>query len=152
MSNTYQQQDNNNSASSALQFFITLAKMQAIITRRFDHMGSMVGFTDFAILYHLNLAEDKKLRRIDLADKVGLTASGITRLLPPLEKIGLVGREANPRDARSSFVTLTTSGQRVFQESLERAEMVATDMLPSQSAKNIEKCSELLEDIRRRSV
>lgn len=33
---------------------------------------------------------------------MGLTASGVTRTLLPLEKIGLVGRESDPRDARSA--------------------------------------------------
>lgn len=123
--------------------------MQSTISRKFDHMGAMIGFTDFIILYHLYNANDHKLRRIDLADKVGLTASGITRLLPPLEKIGLIAKQSDPRDARVSYVVLTNAGIRVFQESAERAELVATSIVPSRNLKDMDKFIALQEDIRR---
>lgn len=56
------------------------------------------------------------MRRNELAERVGLSPSGITRLLNPLEKIGLVEKESNPRDARVSLVTLSGSGRQVFEE------------------------------------
>ncbi|MDZ7871614.1 MAG: MarR family transcriptional regulator [Rheinheimera sp.] len=46
-------------------------------------------------------------RRSDLVELVGLSPSGITRLLLPLEKIGRVEKERNPRDARVSLVILS---------------------------------------------
>lgn len=149
MSNTTQTHSNQSALSNQLQFFITLARMQSVVSRRFDHMGAMIGYQDFIILLYLYTAEGYKLRRIDLADKVGLTASGITRLLPPLEKIGLVGREADPRDQRVSYVTLAPGGLRVFMESLERAELVAESIIPAKDAKHIDKFARMLEDIKR---
>lgn len=148
MSNISQQQIKH-FISPSLEFFINLSRMQSTVARKFDHMGSTVGFTDFIILYHLGIAPDNKLRRIDLADKVGLTASGITRLLPPLEKIGLVGREADPRDARVSYVTLAPGGKRVLNESIERAELTASSIIPTQDIPYIDKFVSLNEDIRR---
>lgn len=53
------------------------------------------------------------MRRIDLADSVGLSPSAVTRLLAPMEKPGLVEKEANPRDARVSLVKLSTAGAGV---------------------------------------
>jgi DNA-binding MarR family transcriptional regulator len=50
------------------------------------------------------------MRRVDLAMAIGRTASGVTRLLRPLEKIGLVSRNSSERDARVSLVTLTNAG------------------------------------------
>jgi len=107
-----------------LKFILYLFKTQSAINKKFDINFSAHGlsFSDFVMLYHLNQANGKKLRRIDLANAVGITASGITRMLIPLEKIGLVDKEVNDRDARVSFVVLTETGKRVFEESLKSAE------------------------------
>ncbi|MEM7407123.1 MAG: MarR family transcriptional regulator [Pseudomonadota bacterium] len=75
-----------------------------------------LGFSEYLVLWYLHNAPSNKLRRIDLADKVGLTASGITRVVNPMEKTGLVDKEQAARDARVSLVTLTTAGARVFDE------------------------------------
>ena len=83
------------------------------------------------VLWHLSQAEGKKLRRVDLADKLGVTASGITRMLLPMEKIGLIAREADVRDARVSTVLLAPVGKRLLQERLERAESIAQEAIPS---------------------
>ncbi|UUZ55216.1 MarR family transcriptional regulator [Massilia sp. H-1] len=48
-----------------------------------------------------------RIRRVDLAERVSLTASGVTRTLLPLEKIGLVTRQSDPRDARVGFAVIT---------------------------------------------
>ena len=47
------------------------------------------------------------MRRIDLAERIGLSASGVTRLVNPMEKNHLVEKEINPRDARVSLVHLS---------------------------------------------
>ena len=51
-----------------------------------------------------------RLRRVDLAERQGLTASGVTRSLLPLEKTGLVGRQPDPRDARVGYAVITAAG------------------------------------------
>lgn len=56
------------------------------------------------------------MRRIDLAEKVGLSASGVTRMLLPMEKIGLICKEEGARDARVSLVRLSDAGLRVLAE------------------------------------
>lgn len=126
--------------------------MQSVVSRRFDNMGSMVGFTDFLVLYHLSQAEGQQLRRVDLADKMGMTASGVTRLLVPMEKLLLVSREANPRDARVSMAKLTSGGQRVLMETLERAERVAQELIPEEKKTTIETMAAKNEEIRRSAL
>jgi DNA-binding MarR family transcriptional regulator len=116
--------------SSSLQFFLNLSKVQSVMNRRFDASLRGLGFSDFVILFHLSQARDEKMRRIDLAEKVGLTASGITRLLAPMEKIGLIKRETDGRDARVSYVVLAKSGKRILEESLDDAEEIATASIP----------------------
>lgn len=117
--------------SLPLRFFLNMAKIQAVLTRRFDAGLGGLGFSDFMILFHLSQAPDEKMRRIDLADKIGLTASGVTRLLAPMEKVGLIKRETNTHDARVSYVMLAPGGRRRFQETLERAELLAEEIFPT---------------------
>ena len=75
-----------------------------------------ISLTDYLVLRQLSQAPSGTLRRIDLADGVGLSASGVTRLLNPMEKIGLVTKQDAPRDARVSLVALTKSGRRIYEE------------------------------------
>ncbi|MEX2334891.1 MAG: MarR family transcriptional regulator [Pseudohongiella sp.] len=75
-----------------------------------------ISFTEYLVLKQLHDAPAQKLRRIDLAQQVGLSASGVTRLLNPMEKVGLVSKEEAARDARVSLVTLTGAGKTVFQD------------------------------------
>ncbi len=130
--------------SSSIQFFLHLAKIQSVMARRFDSALNGIGFSDFMILYHLSQAKEEKMRRVDLAEKVGLTASGVTRLLVPMEKIGLVKRQANKQDARVSFVVLTPVGKRRLTESLEDAEYLAQEVLPSSKVKKLAGISDVL--------
>jgi DNA-binding MarR family transcriptional regulator len=71
---------------------------------------------DFEVLLALASAEDGRLRRVDLAERVLLTASGITRLLEGLERAGYVGRDVCPGDARVSYAKLTESGRTKLRE------------------------------------
>lgn len=133
MSNIDQVQDKQIAPlSPSLTFCLNLARIQAVVSRRFDgRLGGGIGFNDFMILYHLSVAPEDKLRRVDLAEKIGLTPSGVTRLLAPMEKIGLIKREANAHDARVSFVTLASGGKRLLSERLETAERLAEEAVPS---------------------
>jgi DNA-binding MarR family transcriptional regulator len=50
------------------------------------------------------------LRRVDLAEQVVLTASGITRLLEGLERSGYVDRASCDTDRRVVYAVLTEEG------------------------------------------
>lgn len=123
---------------------LTLVKVHSLVNRRFDGSLGGLGFTEFIILYHLNSAPEQKLRRIDLAGKVGLTASGITRLLLPMEKVGLVRKETNPNDARVSYVLLASGGKTRFNEALVRAEQLANEIIPPKAQAKVEDLTEVL--------
>jgi DNA-binding MarR family transcriptional regulator len=110
---------------------MNLSVVHAGITRRFDARLGGLSFTEFLILHHLEQTSDGKMRRVDLAEHIGLTASGVTRLLAPMEKIGLVKREANAHDARVSFVALAPGGKRKLKEAVEDAEDFAKTILAS---------------------
>lgn len=127
-----------------LLFLININKLQSIIARKFDSLSVHgLGFNDFVILYILFNSSESKMRRIDLAEKIGLTASGVTRLLNPLEKIGMVSREANERDARVSYVVITETGKKIFEEAKITAENISKDFLPSKK-KSLKTVTEFL--------
>lgn len=75
-----------------------------------------IGLSEYLVLNQLFIAPTQKLRRSDLAERVGLSPSGITRLLNPMEKIGLVQKEENPRDARVSLVTMSETGKQIYKD------------------------------------
>lgn len=131
--------------NNSLKILMNLAKIQSILSRRFDGLSAHgIGFNDFMILYLLKQSAGEKMRRIDLAEKIGLTASGVTRLLLPMEKTGLITREANERDARVSYVVLTETGKRIFEEAKETAAYVAKEIIPAEKVKNIGPLSDIL--------
>jgi DNA-binding MarR family transcriptional regulator len=66
---------------------------------------------DFEALLHLSRAEGQQLRRVDLAESLLLTASGVTRLLDGLEQAGLVERAACESDRRVVYAVLTEAGR-----------------------------------------
>lgn len=132
----------------SLRILMNLAKVQSVISRSFDRLSIYgIGFNDFMILYILMQATGERMRRIDLAEKIGLTASGVTRMLMPLEKIGLIKREANERDARVSYVVLTETGKKLFEDAKETAGSVAREIIPTEKTKKIATLADLLSDL-----
>ena len=61
--------------------------MRAIEARLLAEHG--LSANDFEALVHLSHAEEGALRRIDLAEQLRLSPSGVTRLLDGLEHAGL---------------------------------------------------------------
>lgn len=65
---------------------------------------------DYGCLLLLSRAGEEGMRRIDLANELQLSPSGITRLLDRLEAQGYVGKGACAEDARVSYAILTEDG------------------------------------------
>lgn len=107
-----------------------------------------ISFTEYLLLRQLNQAPNKKLRRIDLAESVGLSASGVTRLLNPMEKIGLIDKEEVLRDARVSLVVLTAAGEQIFADAHQTFSDVSLSMLSVLNPKQIATLSETLNILR----
>ena len=104
-----------------MSFIINMWSVNSLISKKLDaSLGSVhgIGLTEYMVLFHLNNSHNKSMRRIDLASSIGLTASGITRIVSPMEKIGLVMKEQNPRDARVSLVKITASGEEILSDSM----------------------------------
>src|ERR671916_1144775 len=65
---------------------------------------------DYEALLVLSRADGGRLKRVDLARRLLLTPSGVTRLLEGLERAGLVERVACEVDLRVSYAQLTGAG------------------------------------------
>ncbi|KUN00569.1 MarR family transcriptional regulator [Streptomyces yokosukanensis] len=117
--------------SDTLDAALRLVRAQASLVRRFDSRLSGlhgVSLADFTLLLRLGEAPGGRMRRVDLAEALGLTASGVTRGLAPLERIGLVTREADARDARVAYASLTSTGRQRLKEMRATAEETATEI------------------------
>jgi DNA-binding MarR family transcriptional regulator len=120
--------------SDALDAALRLVRAQTALVRRFDSRLSGlhgVSLADFTLLLRLGQAPGGRMRRVDLAETLGLTASGVTRGLAPLERIGLVTRETDARDARVAYASLTATGRQRLAEMLGTAEETATEVFAS---------------------
>jgi len=128
---------------------ITLIQLQSKIQKRVGGALSYhgIGLSDYFVLSQLYLAPSNKMRRSDLAECVGLSPSGITRLLNPLEKIGLVEKEQNPRDARVSLVSLSSVGKKVYQDSKVAFEDASSTLFSPLKDPQLVKLAELLKEL-----
>lgn len=93
--------------------WVSFLRSHAAITRELSaQLQREHGLTlnDYEVLLHLSHADGGMLRRVDLAERVLLTASGITRLLEGLELSGFVSKETCASDARVSYAKLTDTG------------------------------------------
>jgi DNA-binding MarR family transcriptional regulator len=71
---------------------------------------------DYEALLHLARAEERRMRRVDLAERLLLTASGVTRLLDGLEQAGYVDRDSCASDRRVTYAVLTDAGLAKLRE------------------------------------
>lgn len=77
-----------------------------------------ISVNEFLLLLHLDRAASKRLPRVELGKRMHVSASTITRMAAPMEKTGLLAKEADGRDARLSFVVITQTGQKKLSEVL----------------------------------
>jgi len=99
--------------------WVGFLRSHAAITRQLNvDLLNAHGLTlnDYEVMLHLARAEGLMMRRVDLAESVVLTASGITRLLDGLERGGWVAKARCESDARVTYAVLTEAGVTKFEE------------------------------------
>ncbi|MEV0229881.1 MarR family transcriptional regulator [Nonomuraea sp. NPDC050786] len=90
-----------------------LQRAQVRITRHLEAellVAHDLPLASYEVLMQLAEAPARRLRMNDLADRVLLSRSGLTRLIDRLQRDGLVSREACADDARGLFAVLTERG------------------------------------------
>ncbi len=101
-------------SAPALEAWLGLLRAHAAARRLLNaelQGGHGLTVTEFEALLLLSKAEQEALRRVDLADGLQLTPSGVTRLLDGLEEQGLVAKRACAEDARVTYAVLTEAGR-----------------------------------------
>ena len=96
-----------------LETWVQWLRAHAAVTRQLNaDLVAAHGLTinDYEVLLHLAKAPDRTLKPVELAARVVLTPSGITRLLGGLERAGFVERLDCPSDRRVSYAKLTGAG------------------------------------------
>jgi DNA-binding MarR family transcriptional regulator len=100
-------------APTVPQAWVSFLRAHAAVTRALNAelvAGHGLTLNDYEVLLRLAHAPDRRLRRVDLAARVYLTASGITRLLEGLERSGLVRKARCASDGRVVYAELTSKG------------------------------------------
>jgi DNA-binding MarR family transcriptional regulator len=136
------------STMSALVEFLGIRRVVALWEARVDaELGGVhgLGLSDFAALHALAEAPGGRLRRVDLARRLALTPSGVTRLLGPLERRGIVTREEDTNDARATFAVLTRSGKSLTKDATASVTAIAEAVLGSMSSKDRAAFAKLVE-------
>jgi DNA-binding MarR family transcriptional regulator len=103
----------------AIEAWVRLLRGHAATRRSLDaQLQGDHGLTvnDYEALLLLSRADGNRMRRVDLADRVQLTASGVTRLLDGLERQGLVEKATCAADARVTYAVLTDAGRSKLEE------------------------------------
>lgn len=123
-----------------LELLLNISLLNTTIIKKMDRHLSVHGiaFSEFMVMYQISLAPQQTIRRIDLAEEVGMSASGITRLLNPMEKIKLIEKEVNPRDARVSFVKLSDAGIELLNNAMKSITQSSDEMLKEFDTKDID--------------
>jgi DNA-binding MarR family transcriptional regulator len=105
--------------SSSVRAFVALVRAHAAAIRQLNaQLTRDHGLTinDYEVLLRLARADERRMRRVDLANEVLLTASGITRLLDGLEKAGFVERGSCDSDRRVVYAVLSEAGLQKLRE------------------------------------
>ncbi len=102
-----------------------------------------ISLSEYLVMYYLDNSPHKAVTRIQLAEYIGMSASGITRLIAPMEKIKLIEKQSNPRDARQSLVKLSKTGQRLYAEAKVSFDYISKELLGGLSQSQQEKIVEL---------
>lgn len=94
------------------------AAVTSAVSRELERSAGMP-ITWFELLIRLARSPEQRLRMSELALQVGLSHSGLTRLVDRVIAAGFVRREACPDDRRGAFAVLTDAGADALDAALE---------------------------------
>jgi len=101
--------------TNALRLLQSADEFQARLSGEFAAVHGL-SVNEFFLLMHLERATNRRLSRVDLARRMHVSASTVTRMVAPMEKIGIVAREIDAHDARFAFVVITKAGRTRLSE------------------------------------
>ena len=114
-----------------LAFIETTSDLMKAIEKDLSPFGLDRG--DYQLLAMLSESDDHQMRMCDLADRLRLTRSGLTRRMEGVLKKKLVTRAQSTEDGRVAFAQLTTKGFELLKdaapEHLESVRRLMIDVL-----------------------
>ncbi len=105
-------------AINALRLLQSADVLKARLSGEFSAVHGL-SVNEFFLLMHLERASLNRLSRAELAKRMHVSASTVTRMAAPMEKLGLLDRQLDERDARLAFVVLTETGRSRLLEAKE---------------------------------
>jgi MarR family 2-MHQ and catechol resistance regulon transcriptional repressor len=121
--------DTDRPAPTAAEQYLLLRETTAHLDRITHHAAEATGLHPALLDLLLRLAENPTdtMRPVQLADLLGVTSGGITRIIDRAEAKGLVTRAATKNDQRGFDIRLTTLGR-------ERADKATADLAGAERA------------------
>jgi DNA-binding MarR family transcriptional regulator len=136
-------------ATSAAQGWARLVRAYAGIARELDtrlHADHDLTINEYELLLLLARAENRQMRRVDLATQLILSPSGITRMLDRLGAAGLVEKGTCSSDARVTYAVLTEEGMERLRAAGRSHDAVIEEMVGSRlGATELKSLTEILE-------
>lgn len=104
------------------------------------------------LLVRLRFAPDGQLRGIDLVNQLHMSPGYVSRLIDQAETEGLISRRSDPHDRRAQLITLTSIGERAFEEFVPPVlELLDRTIYSVLSADEVEVFVDLLERVAARA-
>jgi DNA-binding MarR family transcriptional regulator len=88
-------------------------KVHATVINQIDHdlaAAEQLPLSSYDVLIELYDAPERRLRMYELAERVVLSRSGLTRLVDRLESEGLLRRDRSGADRRGAYAVITEQG------------------------------------------
>jgi homoprotocatechuate degradation regulator HpaR len=119
---------------------------EAVMQRFRPHLNAH-GLTDqqWRIIRALN--EVTELEIVELGKRCCLHAASLSRILPNMERDGLLSRRANKDDQRRVIVSLTAGGRRLFEIVAPESEAIYAALARDIGVQKLEQIYTLLDDV-----
>ena len=136
--------------SEAERAWAALLRTHALLVPRLDRelqRATGLPLAWYDVLLELSAAGGR-LRMSELGERIVLSRTRASRIVDDLVKAGLVAREANPEDGRSSFASLTGEGDRRFRAAAKvYRQGIARELADRADAASLRSLAETLERI-----
>ena len=106
-----------------------------------------ISLNEYIVMHFLSSEKVSEVSRVELAEYLGMSASGVTRMLLPMEKNGIIERIKNPRDSRQSLVKLSKAGRQLFSDASVSFSHIAEDLFARLSPAQQDKLIDLQQKI-----
>src|SRR5262245_2678125 len=98
------------------QLMFELNSLSNQMKRHVEHFARYIGVSPAQFAFILMIAEMPDMTVPQIAEQMNVTSPFVTAEIGKLVTMGIVRKEANSRDRRSSFLRLTAKGENLFRE------------------------------------